>query len=132
MDLLNVKLLLITAIHTFLFSILIRYKYLKNFNFVSLKLLRFLVNISFFLTFFLLNKFLYSYDKYTLYIINAASLTIIYVELAFYLEKHFWRDFLQNELPFSINLLLSFVLMINAGYFTLMFILRILQAEKFY
>ena len=132
MELLNLKLLLITAIHTFLFSILIRYKYLKNFNFLSLKLLRFLVNILFFLTFFLLNKFLYNYDKYTLYILNAASLTIVYVELAFYLEKHFWRDFLQNELPFSINLLLSFVLMINAGYFTLMFILRILQAENFY
>ena len=132
MELLNLKLLLITTIHTILFSILIRYKYLKYFNFLNLKLLRFFVNILFFFTFFLLSKFLYNYDKYTLYIINAASLTIIYIELAFYLEKYFWRDFLQNVLPFSINLLLSFVLMINAGYFTLMFILKILQSESFY
>ena len=132
MELLNLKLLLVTAIHTILLSILIRYKYSKYFQFLSLKLLRILVYILFFLTFFLLSKFLYNYDRYTLYIINAASLTVVYIELAFHLEKYFWRDFLQNQLPFSINLLLSFVLMINAGYFTLMFILRILQAEKFY
>ena len=132
MELLNLKLLLVTAIHTILFSILIRYKYSKYFQFLNLKLIRILVYILFFLTFFLLSKFLYNYDRYTLYIINAASLTVVYIELAFHLEKYFWRDFLQNQLPFTINLLLSFVLMINAGYFTLMFIIRILETSTLY
>ena len=80
----------------------------------------------------MLNEILYDDYKYTLYIIHAALLTIWYTELAFYLEKYFWRDFLQNQLPFSINLLLSFVLMINAGYFTLMFIIRILETSRLY
>ena len=86
----------------------------------------------FFIIFFILNENLYDNNKYTLYIIHAALLTIWYTELAFYLEKYFWRDFLQNQLPFSINLLLSFVLMINAGYFTLMFIIRILETSRLY
>ncbi len=57
---------------------------------------------------------------------NAAIITIIYFELAIFLEETFWDDFLGNSLPRSINLLISFVVMMNFGYFTLMFYIKIL------
>ena len=127
-----IKLLFVCSFHVILIYLLLHFKFSKKF--VSLK--NFFVKATFstifFVLFFLLNNFLYDNFKYTLYIIHAALLTIWYTELAFYLEKHFWRDFLQNQLPFSINLLLSFVLMINAGYFTLMFIIRILETSRLY
>tara|TARA_Y100001970_G_C13790382_1_gene629950 strand:+ start:199 stop:609 length:411 start_codon:yes stop_codon:yes gene_type:complete len=67
----------------------------------------------------------------SLIIFNAAILTIIYFELAIYLEKNFWDDFLGNSLPRSINLLISFVVMMNFGYFTLMFYIKVLDINYF-
>ena len=84
----------------------------------------------------LLNLFIYSFSSLTLIFINyllslngmtsliifnAAIITLIYFELALYLEKVFWDDFLGNSLPKSINMLISFVVMMNFGYFILMF-----------
>tara|TARA_B100001121_G_C18669419_1_gene612972 strand:+ start:518 stop:928 length:411 start_codon:yes stop_codon:yes gene_type:complete len=62
---------------------------------------------------------------------NAAIITIIYFELAIFLEKTFWDDFLGNSLPKSINLLISFVVMMNFGYFTLMFYIKVLGLNYF-
>ena len=67
----------------------------------------------------------------SLVIFNAAIITIIYFELAIFLEKIFWDDFLGNSLPRSINLLISFVVMMNFGYFTLMFYIKILDIDYF-
>ena len=67
----------------------------------------------------------------SLIIFNAAILTIIYFELAIYLEKNFWDDFLGNSLPRSINLLISFVVMMNFSYFTLMFYIKVLDINYF-
>ena len=67
----------------------------------------------------------------SLVIFNAAIITIIYFELAIFLEKTFWDDFLGNSLPRSINLLISFVVMMNFGYFTLMFYIKILDINYF-
>ena len=64
-------------------------------------------------------------------IFNAAIITIIYFELAIFLEKIFWDDFLGNSLPISINLLISFVVMMNFGYFTLMFYIKVLGINYF-
>ena len=127
-----VKLFLVCSFHVALFYLLLHFKFSKRFIFLKKFFVKTFLSIIFFSIFFLLNNLLYDNNKYTLYIVHAAFLTILYTELAFYLEKHFWRDFLQNQLPFSINLLLSFVLMINAGYFTLMFIIKILETNKFY
>ncbi|MDC0045215.1 hypothetical protein OAJ12_02345, partial [Pelagibacteraceae bacterium] len=62
---------------------------------------------------------------------NASILTIIFFELAIFLEKSFWDDFLGNSLPRSINLLISFVVMMNFGYFTLMFYIKVLGVSYF-
>ncbi len=94
----------------------------------------------------LLNLFIYSFSYLTLIstnylfslngltsliIFNAAIITLIYFELALYLEKVFWDDFLGNSLPKSINMLISFVVMMNFGYFTLMFYIKILDIDYF-
>ena len=94
----------------------------------------------------LLNLFIYSLSSLTLIFINyllslngltsliifnAAIITLIYFELALYLEKVFWDDFLGNSLPKSINMLISFVVMMNFGYFTLMFYIKILDIDYF-
>ncbi|MDC3112485.1 hypothetical protein OA415_02745, partial [Pelagibacteraceae bacterium] len=67
----------------------------------------------------------------SLIIFNAAIITLIFFELALYLEKVFWDDFLGNSLPKSINMLISFVVMTNFGYFTLMFYIKILDIDYF-
>ena len=67
----------------------------------------------------------------SLIILNAAIITLIFFELALYLEKVFWDDFLGNSLPKSINMLISFVVMMNFGYFTLMFYIKILDIDYF-
>ena len=94
----------------------------------------------------LLNTFIYSFSSLilifinyllslngltSLIIFNAAIITLIYFELALYLEKVFWDDFLGNSLPKSINMLISFVVMMNFGYFTLMFYIKILDIDYF-
>ena len=132
MELLYIKLILVSLIHTVLLYLLLRCKYHKKIKTLNIEQIIIFISVLFLLIFYLVNEYLYNDNKYTLYIIHAAFLTIWYTELAFYLEKYFWRDFLQNQLPFSINLLLSFILMINAGYFTLMFIIRIRETENFY
>lgn len=127
-----VKLFLVCSFHVVLIYLLLHFKFSRKFIYLKNFFVKLTFSIIFFIIFFILNEILYDNYKYTLYIIHAALLTIWYTELAFYLEKYFWRDFLQNQLPFSINLLLSFVLMINAGYFTLMFIIRILETSRLY
>ena len=42
----------------------------------------------------------------------------------------FFKRLFDSELPFEITLFVSFVVMMNAGYFTFMFILSILRAPK--
>ena len=130
MDPENEKLLLVSIIHLILIYILIKYKYKMRYNYLNNEIIKYFLLTIFFILFFILNKYLYNFDKYILYLVHAAFLTVWYIELAIHLEKFFWRKFLQDQLPFSINLLLSFVLMINAGYFTLMFIIRILETDK--
>ena len=94
----------------------------------------------------LLNLFIYSFSSLilifinyllslngltSLIIFNAAIITLIYFELALYLEKVFWDDFLGNSLPKSINMLISFVAMMNFGYFTLIFYIKVLDINYF-
>ena len=67
----------------------------------------------------------------TLLIVNAAFLTLWYVECAILLAFGFFARLFDDELPFEIRFFVSFVIMVNAGYFTLMFLVSLLRAPKF-
>ena len=67
----------------------------------------------------------------TLLIINAAFLTLWYVECAILLAFGFFVRLFDDELPFEITLFISFIVMVNAGYFTLMFLVSLLRAPTF-
>ena len=134
MDYLYTKIFIITFFTSILLILFINTvyshffkKYHKNkrvlINLIILSLLFFL--------FLILNFLIYKIGISSIIFFNAAIITIIYFELAIFLEKTFWDDFLGNALPRSINLLISFVVMMNFGYFTLMFYIKVLDINYF-
>ena len=68
----------------------------------------------------------------TLLVVNAGFLTLWYIECAILLTAGFFARLFEDELPFEIRLFVSFVVMVNAGYFTLMFIVSLLRAPAFH
>ena len=128
------KILIISLFSSILILLFLNTKYIIFFKKFS-KNKKFLLNFSIysfsFLTLTLINYFLSLNGLTSLIIFNAAIITLIYFELALYLEKVFWDDFLGNSLPKSINMLISFVVMMNFGYFTLMFYVKILDINYF-
>jgi len=114
------KLLFLSFIHSTLITIFL---YLRSFKKLQIIIL---VAIFSFIIYFL-NLFILNSNYKTFYIFNASILTIIYFEFSIILEKYFFRDFLENSLPISINYIISFTLMINAGYFTLMLIYHVFK-----
>ena len=119
------SLLLILFINTTFYNLLNKYP----------KKIRILLNLLIYLIlfFFLLisNYFISLLGMSSILFFNASILTIIFFELAIFLEKSFWDDFLGNSLPRSINLLISFVVVMNFGYFTLMFYIKVLGVSYF-
>ena len=119
------SLLLILFINTTFYNLLNKYS----------KKIRILLNLLIYLIllFILLisNYFISLLGMSSILFFNASILTIIFFELAIFLEKSFWDDFLGNSLPRSINLLISFVVMMNFGYFTLMFYIKVLGVSYF-
>jgi len=119
------SLLLILFINTTFYNLLKKYS----------KKIRILLNLLIYLIllFILLisNYFISLLGMSSILFFNASILTIIFFELAIFLEKSFWDDFLGNSLPRSINLLISFVVMMNFGYFTLMFYIKVLGVSYF-
>ena len=114
------KLFFLSFIHSNLIAIFL---YLRSFKILQIILLASIFSlIIYFLNFFLLNS-----NYKTFYIFNATILTIIYFEFSIILEKFFFRDFLENSLPIAINYTISFTLMINAAYFTLMLIYQVFK-----
>ena len=67
-------------------------------------------------------------SPFTAILFHAGFLTIWYVEAAYLLAHGFFKNLFDDELPFEITLFISFVLMVNAGYFTLMISLSLLRA----
>ena len=114
------KLFFLSFIHS---NLIVIFLYLRSFKIIQIILL---VSIFSFITYFL-NLFLWNSNYKTFYIFNATILTIIYFEFSIILEKFFFRDFLENSLPISINYIISFTLMINAAYFTLMIIYHVFK-----
>ena len=134
MDQFKIKLLIISLIHISLLAIVLHNlnfkKKVSNYFSAKQNFLPYILICLIFFSIYFLNQFIWNINQKSMFFFNFALLTIWYFELAVYLEKFFWRDFLRNELPSSINYVLSFTLMINAGYFTLMFIYRLMEAER--
>ena len=128
------KILIISFFSSILISLFLNTRYIFFFKKFS-KNTKILLNLfiySFSSLILILINYLLSINGLTsLIIFNAAIITLIYFELALYLEKVFWDDFLGNSLPKSINMLISFVVMMNFGYFTLMFYIKILDIDYF-
>ena len=128
------KILIISFFSSILILLFLNTRYIIFFkNFSKNKII--LLNLSIYsfssFTLILINYWLSLNGLSSLIIFNAAIITLIYFELAIYLEKVFWDDFLGNSLPKSINMLISFVVMMNFGYFTLMFYIKILDIDYF-
>ena len=128
------KIFIISLFSSLLISLFLNTKYIvffKKFSKNKKILLNFFIYSFSSLTLILINYWLSFNGLSSLIIFNAAIITLIYFELALFLEKVFWDDFLGNSLPKSINMLISFVVMMNFGYFTLMFYIKILDIDYF-
>ena len=70
-------------------------------------------------------------SKLSFYILNAAFLSIWFLEIGVISGKHFFSSLLGNDLPKEICIFIGFILAINGGYFTLMFIVRLFSSSSF-
>ena len=96
---------------------------------ISLNIFGFSLIILFGLLLFTLNYFIYQYSSFTLMIFTAVIVSILYIEMGIILSRNFFVKFFDDQLPKEIIYFIGFILMINAGYFTIMFILRIIKAN---
>ena len=134
MEYLYTKIFILSSVSSLLAVLFINTRFYNIFKKFSKNKKIFINLLSYFISFCLLTVFNYKTSNLglsSLVIFNAAVITIIYFELAIFLEKTFWDDFLGNSLPRSINLLISFVVMMNFGYFTLMFYIKVLGINYF-
>ena len=96
---------------------------------ISLNIFGFSLIILFGLVLFTFNYFIYQYSSFTLMIFTAVIVSILYIEMGIILSRNFFVKFFDDQLPKEIIYFIGFILMINAGYFTIMFILRIIKAN---
>lgn len=97
---------------------------------ISLNIFGFSLIVLFGLVLFTLNYFIYQYSSFTLMIFTAVIVSILYIEMGIILSRNFFVKFFDNQLPKEIIYFIGFILMINAGYFTIMFILKIIKANS--
>ena len=76
------------------------------------------------------NFFIHQYSSLTLMILTAVIISILYIEMGIILSRNFFVKFFDDQLPKEIIYFIGFILMINAGYFTIMFILKIIKANS--
>ena len=76
------------------------------------------------------NFFIYQYSSLTLMILTAVIISILYIEMGIILSRNFFVKFFDDQPPKEIIYFIGFILMINAGYFTIMFILKIIKANS--
>ena len=96
---------------------------------ISLNIFGFSLIVLFGLVLFTLNYFIYQYSSFTLMIFTAVIISILYIEMGIILSRNFFVKLFDDQLPKEIIYFIGFILMINAGYFTIMFILRIIKAN---
>ena len=68
---------------------------------------------------------------HTVVILNACILSLYVIEYAILLSKGFFKRLLGDELPPEMLLFVCFVLMVNAGYFALMFLKDVILTTEF-
>ena len=126
----NTKVFIVSIILTIIFFILLltRKIYKKKLTVSNLSIYSslFLLFIAF-ASLFVVNFF----GKFTYVLFIAATLTIIYSEISFLLGKYFFPNFVSENISKEIVYMFSFIVFINAGYFTFMLILDILKAETY-
>ena len=124
----NTKILIVSVILTIVFALLLLtrkiYKKKLSFSLIS-------IYSSFFLLLFVLTSLLVAnfFGKFTYVLFIASALTVIYSEISFLLGKYFFPNFVSENVSKEIIYMFSFIVFINAGYFTFMLILDILKAE---
>ncbi len=124
----NTKIFLVSSILTIIFFLLLltRKIYKKKIT---------ISNISIYSSIFLLLITLSSllvvnfFGKFTYVLFIASTITVIYSEISFLLGKYFFPNFVGENISKEIIYMFSFIVFINAGYFTFMLILDILKAE---
>jgi len=137
-NLITSKLIIITFIEVLILIAILalkrtykeKLKILIPFN-IALNIFGFSLFILFGLVLFTLNYFIYQYSSFTLMIFTSAIVSILYIEMGIILSRNFFIKFFDDQLPKEIIYFIGFILMINAGYFTIMFILRIIKANTF-
>ena len=137
-NLLTSKLIIITFIETLILIAILalkktykeKLKILIPFD-IALNVFGFSLIILLGLVLFILNYFIYQYSSLTLMIFTAVIVSILYIEMGIILSRNFFVKFFDDQLPKEIIYFIGFILMINAGYFTIMFILRIIKANTF-
>ena len=88
------------------------------------------ITFLFYLILVLINFIIYQYSSSTLLIFTAVVISILYIEMGIVLSRNFLVKLFDNELPKEIIYFIGFILMINAGYFTIMLILKIVKANS--
>ena len=61
------------------------------------------------------------------FLLFSCAITVMFLELSIVLGRNYFRNLFNDDLPFSITMMVSFVLGINGGYFTLMFIVKLFR-----
>ena len=136
-NLLTSKLIIITFIELLIFITILtlkkaykeKLKILIPFD-IALNVFGFSLIILFGLVLFTLNYFIYQYSSFTLMIFTAVIVSILYIEMGIIISRNFFVKFFDDQLPKEIIYFIGFILMINAGYFTIMFILKIIKANS--
>ena len=130
-NLYNTKIFIVSCILTIIFFLLIlaRKIYKKKYTYSKLSL----YSAIFLLLCVLLSLSVINiFGKFTYVLFVAGILTIIYSEISFLLGKYFFPNFVSENISKEIIYMFSFIVFINAGYFTFMLILDILKAQTFF
>lgn len=136
-NLIITKLIIITAIEAiiFLFIFWLKVAYKEKIRIVvpiSFQFTIFSLSVTFLLSLILvlINFIVYQYSSFTLLIFTAVLISILYIEMGIVLSRNFLVKLFDDELPKEIIYFIGFILMINAGYFTIMLILKIVKANS--
>jgi divalent metal cation (Fe/Co/Zn/Cd) transporter len=136
-NLITTKLIIITAIEViiFLFIFWLKVAYKEKIRIVvpiNFKFTIFSLSVTFLLSLILvlINFIIYQYSSFTLLIFTAVLISILYIEMGIVLSRNFLVKLFDDELPKEIVYFIGFILMINAGYFTIMLILKIVKANS--
>ena len=130
-NLYNTKIFIVSCILTIIFFLLIlaRKIYKKKYTYSKLSL----YSAIFLLLCVLLSLSVINiFGKFTYVLFVAGVLTIIYSEISFLLGKYFFPNFVSENISKEIIYMFSFIVFINAGYFTFMLILDILKAQSIF